>query len=222
MCYYCSPPVGNNGGGQLQATIYVVEDDPVAAAFAAAAAQAAGWPAKVFSSAEPFLVDVADNCRGCVVLDLHMDGMTGLQLQATLHARGCHLPVIVVSGQADVPTAIAAMKQAAFDYFEKPVDLAVLVDSIRRAVAFDARQSTGRADADVIKARFARLSPRERQVMSSVVAGMANKQIAAKLGLSEKTIEVHRGSVMRKMQVESVPDLVRASMLCPSDANAAG
>lgn len=206
----------------MSATIYVVEDDPVAAAFAAAAAQAAGWPAKVFSAAEPFLADIGHDCRGCVVLDLQMDGMTGLQLQAALHGRGCHLPVIVVSGQADVPTAVAVMKQAAFDYFEKPVDLATLVASIRRAVAYDHEQSIGRADADVVKARFARLSPRERQVMGSVVAGMANKQIAARLGLSEKTIEVHRGSVMRKMSVESVPDLVRASMHCPPPGETTG
>ena len=209
------------GVSQVNATIYVVEDDPVAAAFAAAAAQVAGWPAKVFSSAEPFLTDIAHSCRGCLILDLQMEGMTGLQLQSELKERGCLLPVIVVSGQADVPTAVAAMKQAAFDYFEKPVALETLAASIRRAVAFDATQSAGRADAEIVQARFARLSPRERQVMGSVVAGMANKQIAAKLGLSEKTIEVHRGSVMRKMQVESVPDLVRASLLCmPAESTA--
>ena len=198
----------------MAAVVYVVDDDPVAVAFASGAAAAAGLSVRAFDSGEAFLAGVTDADRGCVVLDLFMDGMSGLQLQGELARRGVRLPVIVVTGHADVPSAVTAMKQHAFDYFEKPVDIAKLVDSIRRAVDTDARRAGGRAEGDAARRRYDTLTPRERQVMNAVVTGMANKQIAAKYELSEKTIEVHRGNVMRKMGVDSIAALVRASIAC--------
>lgn len=194
--------------------VFVVDDDPVAAAFAGGAARVAGYAFRPFASGEALLSAVAKTDRGCVVLDLQMSGMTGLQLQAELTKQCIRLPVIVVSGRSDVPSAVRAMKQEAFDFFVKPVPIDVLADSIRRAVALDASRAVDWADAESVRLRFATLSPREKQVMDAVVAGMANKQVAAKLGLSEKTIEVHRGNVMRKMCVDSVAALVRASLVC--------
>ena len=195
-------------------SVYIVEDDPVAAAFALAAARAAGLEARQFPSAESMLATVTRVDRGCVVLDLQLAGMHGLELQSALQDRGICMPVIIVSGHGDVPSAVRAMKQHAFDYFEKPVPIEQLTDSICRAVAEDTRRATERADADTIRRRYVTLSPRERQVMTAVVEGLANKQIAARFELSEKTIEVHRGNVMRKMQVDSVAALVRASLVC--------
>lgn len=194
--------------------VYIVDDDPVATAFAAGAAEHAGLASRSFVSAEAFLAGVTDQDRGCVVLDLQLDGMPGLQLQGELATRGIRLPVIVVSGRGNVSSAVQAMKQQAFDYFEKPVQLETLASALRRAVDHDSARAADRATTEQVRERFATLSPREKQVMASVVDGMANKQIAAKLDLSEKTIEVHRGNVMRKMAVESVAALVRASMHC--------
>ena len=124
------------------------------------------------------------------------------------------LPVIIVSGQAGVSSAVTAMKQQAFDFFEKPVDPQQLVSALRRAIDHDQQQSIKQAEAETVRARYDTLSPRERQVMAFVCEGLANKQMAARLSLSEKTIEVHRGNVMRKMQVDSVAALVRAALLC--------
>ncbi|HEX8325199.1 MAG TPA: LuxR C-terminal-related transcriptional regulator [Tepidisphaeraceae bacterium] len=195
-------------------TVFVVDDDPVAAAFAAGAAALAGLRSQQFAAGEALLAVVTPADRGCLVLDLRMDGMDGLQLQAELQDRGILLPVIMVSGKSDIPSAVLAMKQAAFDFFEKPVPIDVLAESIRRVVEWDCRQAARRADGDGVRQRHANLSPREKQVMDAVVAGLANKQIASKLELSEKTIEVHRGNVMRKMQVDSVAALVRAALVC--------
>jgi two-component system response regulator FixJ len=197
-----------------KAAVYVVDDDPVATAFAAGAADHAGFVSRAFVSAEAFLATVSDHHRGCIVLDLQLDGMPGLQLQDELNQRGVRMPVIVVSGRGNVSAAVQAMKQQAYDFFEKPVPLETLASAIRRAIDSDGAKAADRACTNAVRDRFATLSPRERQVMASVVDGMANKQIAAKLDLSEKTIEVHRGNVMRKMGVESVAALVRASMHC--------
>lgn len=198
--------------------VYVVDDDPVATAFAVGAAEHAGFVALAYGSAESFLAAVDDRHRGCIVLDLQLDGMPGLQLQGELNHRGIRMPVIVVSGRGNVSAAVQAMKQQAHDFFEKPVPLETLSSAIRRAVDSDGVREADRASTEAIRDRFATLSPREKQVMASVVDGMANKQIAAKLDLSEKTIEVHRGNVMRKMSVESVAALVRASMHCDLSA----
>lgn len=197
-----------------RATVFVVDDDEVAASYLAGVAQSGGYRAEKFSSAEEFLQRADPTARGCVLLDLQMSGMNGLQLQSELQQRGLQWPVIIVSGSAEVSSAVIAMKQHAFDFFEKPVDPAKLLESISRAVQQDRIEAVKRSEDDVIRARYATLSPRERQVMGMVVQGLANKQMAAQLSLSEKTVEVHRGNVMRKMQVDSVAALVRASLVC--------
>jgi FixJ family two-component response regulator len=194
--------------------VYVIDDDEVASAFVAGVASAGGFVTSCFASATAFLDQASRELRGCIVLDLQMDGMSGLELQAELLRREIFLPVIIVSGQAEVSSAVQAMKQQAFDLFEKPVDPHRLLSSIQRAIAHDTVDSIRRSEAAGVRQNFDTLSPRERQVMEMVVSGFANKQIAARLDLSEKTIEVHRGNVMRKMKVDSLAALVRAAMHC--------
>lgn len=198
----------------MNARVFVIDDDPTAAELVAGIAGAQGYPVDRFASASAFLQRADASLRGCIVLDLQMEGMTGLELQAELLQRGVRLPVIIVSGHAAVSSAVLAMKQQAFDFFEKPVDPKALQSAITRAVELDQEQSVKDEESAKVLEHFATLSPREKQVMELVVSGLANKQVAAKLGLSEKTIEVHRGNVMRKMRVESLPALVRSALVC--------
>lgn len=205
---------GRVEGTLVNARIFVVDDDPTASALVAGIVEAQGYAVERFASAGAFLERADASLRGCLVLDLQMEGMTGLELQAELLQRGVRLPVIIVSGHAAVSSAVQAMKQQAFDFFEKPVDSKALAEAVRRAVDLDLQQSARDVESAKVQEHFRTLSPREKQVMELVVAGLANKQVAAKLGLSEKTIEVHRGNVMRKMQVESLPALVRSALVC--------
>lgn len=200
----------------MQPRVFVVEDDVIAATYVVKVLRGANHVAEHHASAESFLEQVDPGHRGCVVLDLNMDGMNGLQLQTEMVSRSIYLPTIIVTGEGKVASAVTAMKQEAFDFFEKPVEPERLLQTIRRAIEYDAQQAVTRADANLVQQRYRVLSPRERQVMGFVVQGLPNKQIAADLELSEKTIEVHRGNVMRKMQVNSVASLVRASIICES------
>lgn len=164
-----------------------------------------------YSSAEAFLREF-QNQPGCLVTDIHLAGMSGLDLQQELLKRNATLPIIIITGQAQVPMAVRAMQNQAVDFLEKPFDVSVLGERIRQAIALDATKrlkATHRADA---LDRLSRLTPREREVMQCVVEGLSNKQIASRLQLSEKTIEVHRGNVMRKTAADSVAELVRLSM----------
>ena len=139
--------------------VYIVDDDPVAAAFAFGAAREAGYPAESFTSAEAFLAAITDQDRGCIVLDLQMGGMSGLQVQGELCLRAIHLPVLVVSGRGDVSSAVQAMKQEAYDFFEKPVPLETLTAAIQRAVIHDTAHASDRASVELIRQRHATLSP---------------------------------------------------------------
>ena len=201
----------------MSTQVFVVDDDAVARAYAAGVASSLGLDVQRFESAESFLLGLTPETRGCVILDLQMGGMTGLELQAEMQRRGIDLPVIIVSGQAEVASAVTAMKLNAFDFFEKPVQPQLLQAAVRRAVEQDAARHAKRIETAEAEERYNTLSPRERQVMGLVVAGLPNKQMATRLTLSEKTIEVHRGNVMRKMRVDSVAALVRASILVQID-----
>ena len=147
---------------------------------------------------------------GCLVLDLRMPGTSGLELQELMARRGFCLPVILITAHGDVPTAVRAMKAGAIDFMSKPFNDQELLDRIHQALAKDAQVRGERAARADIAARIALLTPREREVMNLVVAGMANKTIAAQLQLSAKTVETHRARVMDKMQAASVAELVRA------------
>jgi len=173
--------------------------------------EAMGIRVATYSSAEAFLRDF-QNQPGCLVTDIHLAGMSGLDLQQELLKRNATLPIIVITGQAQVPMAVRAMQNQAVDFLEKPFDVSVLGERIRQAIALDTtkrQKATLRSDA---LERLSRLTPREREVMQCVVEGLSNKQIASRLQLSEKTIEVHRGNVMRKTAADSVAELVRLSI----------
>jgi FixJ family two-component response regulator len=194
-----------------QPTVYVVDDDPLTVSLLVHWLERARLRAERYDSAEAFLAQY-DGAPGCLLLDVQMPGMSGLDLQRQLNDRGTELPVIILTGTADVPTAVAAMKGGAVDLIEKPVTAEVLVARVQHALTRDAALRDRRAQRDTISSRADQLSAREREVMDLVVAGLANKQIAVRLRLSEKTVEAHRSRVMRKMQAESVAELVRMAV----------
>jgi RNA polymerase sigma factor (sigma-70 family) len=179
--------------------------------------ESVGLKASTFSGAQQFLELYEPDTPGCVILDIRMPGMSGLDLQRALTTRGIQIPVIMITGHAEVPVAVQALKCGAFDFIEKPFSPQLLLDRIRRAVEVDIQRRQASSERAEIKARIAELTPRERQVMDLVVAGKANKVIASELGLSPKTVEVHRAQVMRKMRVDSLAELVRVALLGTSD-----
>ena len=188
--------------------VFVVDDDEAVRDGLCELFAAEGISARAFSSAEEFLgADVARQ-PGCVLLDIHMPGMTGIELQSELARQGATIPVIIVTGQGDVPKAVATLKAGAMDFIEKPVDPAALLQVVGQA--FD-REGRSRHDAEEqheTELRLATLSPREHQVLDLVVAGHSNKAIGAKLGISVRTVENHRAKLMDKMQCANVSSLI--------------
>jgi RNA polymerase sigma factor (sigma-70 family) len=164
---------------------------------------------KTFGSPAEFLRRELPEGPSCVVLDMCMDGMSGLEVQDALGRRERHVPVVFLSGHGTVPTAAAGFRHGAEDFLEKPFRPKELLDAVSRAIEHDRRQAAKRADLEELRRRFDELTPREQEVMRLVVSGLLNKQAAAELGISEKTIKVHRARVMEKMQVESLAELVR-------------
>lgn len=171
--------------------------------------RARGYEVQAFASPQAFLENHDASIPGCAVFDVSMPGLDGLQLQQALTAGGSQRPVIFLTGKGDIPTSVRAMKAGAIDFLTKPVNDDDLVAAIARAEKQDAGTRRANAEKDSITARFAILTPREREVMTHVIAGRLNKQIAGDLGTVEKTIKVHRGRVMEKLGVRSVADLVR-------------
>jgi FixJ family two-component response regulator len=192
-----------------EAIVLVVDDDPSMLRSLGRLIKSAGFAVESFASAHEFLERCRPDIPGCLVLDIHMPGVSGLDLQEELAAAGVDLPVIFLTGYGNVPASVRAMKAGAFDFLEKPVDDRALVDAIHQAVARNRRVRLEHAELREIRRRVESLSPREREVLGLLVTGMLNKQIASELGTSEKTIKVHRGRVMAKMQAGSMAELVR-------------
>ena len=190
------------------ATVLVVDDDPSVRRSLARLIQAMGFAVETFGSANELLEREPFDGHGCLVLDLCMPGLTGLQLQEALAARESHVPVLFLTGHGDVPASVAAMKLGAVDFLQKPVEADVLEGALRSALERDHRQRRERLRARDARACVDSLTPREREVLEHVVAGEPNKQIGAALGIAEKTVKVHRGRVMDKMGVDSVAALV--------------
>lgn len=189
--------------------IHVVDDDALARKAVVRLLRSAGHEATGFASAEEFLAHEVVTPGCIVVLDVAMPGRTGLDVQQALAERGHDMPVIFLTGHADVPICIHAMKQGAFDFITKPFDDAVLLSAVERARQRAAALQRQRAQRDSTNSRLATLTTREREVLAHVVAGRLNKQIAADLGAAEKTIKVHRARCMLKMHARSVAELVR-------------
>jgi len=190
--------------------VHVVDDDASFLRAISRRLEAAGFQVAAFDSAEAFLTRRSD-LPGCAVLDLRMPGAGGLELQEALSRSKEPLPVIFLTGHGDVSSSVRAMKRGAVDFLTKPVDGDELVEAVRRAIAVDAQVRAQRRTVRDLRARYERLTPRERQVFALVARGLANKQIAAELGTSERTVKAHRAQVMEKTGATSVADLALAA-----------
>ena len=191
------------------AILYVVDDDDAVRAALGRLLSAGGYRVAAFQSAETFLAQHDPHAHGCIVLDVAMPGLDGLALQQLLAERGSHMPVIFLTGRADVPTSVRAMKRGAFDFLTKPVDDSELFPAVARALERDLALRRADAARAATESRLSTLTAREREVLTHVMAGRLNKQIAADLGTAEKTVKVHRARGMEKMHVRSVAELVR-------------
>ena len=195
------------------ATVFIVDDDQAVARSLRWLIETVQLKVETFASAQDFLDGYDASKPGCLVLDVRMPGMSGLELQERLAARRLHhVPIIFITGHGDVQMAVRAVQSGAFDFVEKPFNDQDLLDRIQRAIAFDAERRGREAQRAQLRALFAGLTPREREVLDLVVEGMSNKAIANSLGLSAKTVEVHRAKVMEKMHARSISDLVKLSM----------
>lgn len=189
--------------------VFVVDDDASVRNALSRLLGAAGLRAEAFASAQEFLRYDRPDAPCCLVLDVQMPGLNGLELQHALGEVSIGLPIIFITGYGDIPMSVRAMKAGAVDFLPKPFDDGDLLDAVRKAIAKDVQAGRERAEVSEIRRRAGSLTPREREVMALVVGGMLNKQIGRVLGVTEKTIKVHRGQVMRKMRAGSLAELVR-------------
>ena len=198
-------------------TVYVVDDDAAIRRFLRQLIRSVGLRVETYATAQEFLDTYQAGSSGCLLLDIRMPQMSGLELQAELMRREIDLPVIILTGHGDVKVAVHAMKAGAVDFIEKPFNNELLLHGIQKAIANSLRSSTIRVRRQEVLQRMNALTPREREVLHKVVAGETNKGVARHLGISEKTVEIHRAKVMEKMQAKSLADLVRITSVFDSD-----
>ena len=192
--------------------VYIIDDDDGMRRALGLLLTTVGFKTAAFANPKDFLTQFKAECAGCLVLDIRMPGMSGLELQQLLNRTGCMMPVIFITGHGDVPMAVQAMKEGAFEFIQKPFRDQDLLDQINHALQQDAGNRTTLARKTEVLRRLDSLTPRERQVMDMVVDGAANKVIAIDLALSERTVEIHRAKVMEKMGARSVAHLVKLQL----------
>jgi two-component system response regulator FixJ len=205
-----------------EGVVYVVDDDTELREYIRYLLAASGWRVETFADPLEFLEAYEDAGVACVVTDVCMPGLSGLELQRELAGRGIDLPVIMISAYAEVPTAVSAMRQGAVDFLEKPFEAQALLDRVREALAASQRARQGAAERAEVATRFARLTPRQRAVLDGLTQGKPSKIIAADLGVSPRTVDVHRFRLMQSLGASSLPDLFRLVVLVGNNTGAAG
>lgn len=197
---------------QRPATVFIVDDDDAVRSSLRLLLKSVGLQATAFPSARDYLAAWDPDQPGCLILDVRMPGMSGLELQEELNRRGAIVPVIFITGHGDIPMAVEAMQHGAFDFLQKPFRDQDLIDRIQKATERDAANRAQLREKELIRARFESLTPREREVLTLVTSGKANKVMAGDLGVSQRTVEIHRARVMEKMHAASLAQLVRMVM----------
>jgi FixJ family two-component response regulator len=193
--------------------VHIVDDDEAVRDSLSLLLSSVGLESRQYENAPAFLNSNFQTTSGCIVLDIRMPGMSGMDMHEKLNDLGCNLPVIFITGHGDIPMAVEAMKRGAVEFVQKPFREQDLLDCINRALQVDAGRRESTQEVDTIRDRLATLTPREQQVMEMIVDGKANKVIAFDLNLSQRTVEIHRAHVMEKMQTKSLAELVRMVML---------
>ena len=191
------------------ATVFVVDDDTSVRRSTERLVRPLGFAVQTFASAREFLDGARLDRPGCLVLDLHMPGMSGLDLQRELAGRDVEIPIIFLTGRGDIPTTVRAMKAGAVEFLTKPVKPRELLSAIREAIERGRAAHRTRREIALLRERYERLTPREREVLPLIAAGLLNKQIAGELAASERTVKFHRAHIMKKMEAESLAELVR-------------
>lgn len=189
--------------------VFVIDDDRMVRDGLQSLIRSVGLKVETFASAHDFLVAKRPDAPACLVLDVRMPGLSGLELQTQLTGASVHIPIIFITGHGDIPMSVRAMKDGAHEFLTKPVRGQDLLDAVQKAIASDREVRKQRGELDEIRARFQSLTPREKEVLDRVVAGLLNKQIADELGMSELTVKTHRAHLMEKTQADSLAHLVR-------------
>jgi two-component system, LuxR family, response regulator FixJ len=197
---------------ELPPTVFIVDDDDAVRSSLRLLMKSVGIAAQTAASAQEFLASFNPDHPGCLVLDVRMPGMSGLELQQKLNLRGAMIPVIFITGHGDIPMAVEAMQHGAFDFLPKPFRDQDLIERVQRAMQHDTENRSKIQHKDVIRQRYDSLTPREREVLDLVTRGKANKVMAGDLGVSQRTVEIHRARVMEKMEARSLAELVRMMM----------
>jgi two-component system response regulator FixJ len=201
----------------MQPVVYIIDDDRLARESLKWLIESAGQAVQVFESGTTFLDHYRAGDSGCVVLDVRMPDINGMDLHARLRESGADIPVIIVTGHADVAMAVRAMKAGAWDFIEKPYNDALMLERVQGAIAYDMDNRRNQERVDEIRQRAQLLTPREREVMGHVIRSSQNKTIARQLGISVKTVELHRANLMTKMEAASSTELVRLAMIAELD-----
>jgi len=193
----------------IESIVHVVDDEQATRKAMARLLTAAGFAMRTYASADEFLAADASKAPGCIILDVQLPGLSGLDLQVALSKLQDPLPIIFLTGHAEIPDSVRAIRRGAVDFLTKPIEGAVLLNAVRRALAQDAVERSVRAHQRALRARYERLTAREREVFAHLISGQLNKQVAADLSISERTIKLHRARIFEKLEIDSMAGLTR-------------